>query len=216
MSQYLSRAFVAILCVCFVNVLHGVSPLQAQNPLSPDGLKIGDQAPDFTLKSVDGKLVGLRSFIESKGVILVFTCNHCPYSVKYEDRIVELHNVFSKQGFPVLAVNPNDSTVEPKDSYTMMQERATEKKFPFPYVVDETQTIARKYGARRTPQVFVLLRTRIGWTVEYIGAIDDNPDDAGKVESKFVEDAVNALINGTKPETATTKAIGCTIKWKKG
>ena len=216
MNQNSTRACVAKFCVLLAIVLQMVSPVQAQNPLAPDGIKIGDQAPDFTLKSVDGKLVGLRSFVESKGVILVFTCNHCPYSVKYEDRIIELHNKYASKGFPVLAVNPNDSTVEPKDSYTMMQERAADKKFLFPYLVDETQAIARKYGARRTPQVFVLLRTRTGWTVEYIGAIDDNPDDAGKAESKFVEDAVDALLNGAKPETATTKAIGCTIKWKKG
>lgn len=193
-----------------------VSPLHAQNPLAPDGLKVGDQAPDFTLKNVDGKLVGLRSFVDSKGVILVFTCNHCPYSVKYEDRIIELHNTFAAKGFPVLAVNPNDTVTVPEDAFTKMQERASEKKFPFPYVIDETQIVAKKYGARRTPHVFVLLRTRTGWTVEYIGAIDDNPDDASKTESKFVEDAVNALLKGTKPETATTKAIGCTIKWKKG
>ena len=216
MNQIFSRAIVAKLFVLIAVTLQMVSPLPAQNPLSPDGLKIGDQAPDFTLKSVDGKLVGLRSFVESKGVILVFTCNHCPYSVKYEDRIIELNDRYASRGFPVLAINPNDSTIEPKDSYTMMQERATEKKFLFPYLVDETQAIARKYGARRTPQVFVLLRTRTGWTVEYIGAIDDNPDDAGRAESKFIEDAVDALLNGTKPETATTKAIGCTIKWKKG
>ncbi|MBC8125220.1 MAG: thioredoxin family protein, partial [Candidatus Kapabacteria bacterium] len=160
MNQIFSRAIVAKLCVLIAVTLQMVSPLSAQNPLSPDGLKIGDQAPDFTLKSVDGKLVGLRSFVESKGVILVFTCNHCPYSVKYEDRIIELNDRYASKGFPVLAINPNDSTVEPKDSYTMMQERATEKKFLFPYLVDETQAIARKYGARRTPQVFVLLRTR--------------------------------------------------------
>ncbi len=191
-------------------------PLPAQNPLSPDGVKVGDQAPDFVLRNVDGKIVGPRSFSDAKGLILVFTCNHCPYSVKYEDRIIALHNEFAAKGFPVLAVNPNDSVTVPEDAYSKMQERAAEKKFPFPYVVDETQAVAKKYGARRTPHVFVLLRTRTGWTVEYIGAIDDNPDDATKVDATFVADAVNALLNGTKPSVATTKAIGCTIKWKKG
>lgn len=199
-----------------VTLLALVSPVQAQNPLSPDGLKIGDKAPDFALQSVDGKLVALSSFVDAKGVILVFTCNHCPYSVKYEDRIIALHEAYATKGFPVLAVNPNDSVTVPEDSFSNMKERAATKKFPFPYVVDATQAIAQKYGARRTPHAYVLLRTRTGWTVEYIGAIDDNADDADKVGSKFVEEAVEALLKGTKPATATTKAIGCTIKWKKG
>lgn len=193
-------------------VLH----LNAQNPLSPDGLKVGDNAPDFTLRNVDGKLVGLRSFTEAKGAILIFTCNHCPYAVKYEDRIIALHAQFASRGYPVLAVNPNDSIAVPEDAYSKMQERAHEKKFEFPYLIDETQSVARMYGARRTPHVFVLLRTHTGWTIEYIGAIDDNSDDAGRADAKFVEDAVHALIKGTKPATTLTKAIGCTIKWKKG
>lgn len=216
MDHITIRSFAVTLCLLLAFFGGVGSPLQAQNPLAPDGLKVGDAAPDFILKNVDGKLVGLRSFVESKGVILVFTCNHCPYSVKYEDRIIALHTMFAAKGFPVLAVNPNDTVTVPEDSFAKMQERASEKKFPFPYVIDETQAVAKKYGARRTPHVFVLLRTRTGWTIEYIGAIDDNPDDASKTESKFVEDAVNALLSGTKPETATTKAIGCTIKWKKG
>ncbi len=197
-------------------ILAMACPLMAQNPLSPDGVKVGDAAPDFVLKNVDGKAVGLRSFPDAKGVILVFTCNHCPYSVKYEDRIIALHEEFAPKGFPVLAVNPNDSATVPEDAFSKMQERAAEKKFPFPYVYDETQMIAKRYGARRTPHVFVLLRTRTGWTVEYIGAIDDNAEDASKVDAAFVANAVRALLDGTKPATATTKAIGCTIKWKKG
>lgn len=205
-----------LFCLGLAIVFAWVSPLQAQNPLSPDGLKISDQAPDFALRSVDGKLVALSSFVDAKGVILVFTCNHCPYSIKYEDRIIALHEKYAAKGYPVLAVNSNDSVTVPEDSFSKMQERSQAKKFPFPYVVDETQSIAKKYGARRTPHAFVLLRTRTGWTVEYIGAIDDNADDADKVGSKFVEDAVEALLKGTKPATATTKAIGCTIKWKKG
>lgn len=212
----MKRFSAALLAACYALLVLSVSPVLAQNPLSPDGLKVGDFAPDFTLKNVDDKLVGLRSFTDAKGVILVFTCNHCPYSVKYEDRIIALHGQFAKQGFPVLAINPNDTVAVPEDGFSKMQERAKEKKFEFPYVIDETQAVARMYGARRTPHVFVLLRTRTGWTVEYIGAIDDNPDDASKAETRFVEDAVNELIKGNKPNTAVTKAIGCTIKWKKG
>lgn len=188
----------------------------AQSTTAPDGLKVGDNAPDFLLKNIDGTAVGPRTYSAAKGLILVFTCNHCPYSVKYEDRIIALHKEFAPKGFPVLAVNPNDSVVSPEDSYTKMQKRAADKAFPFAYVYDETQVVAQRYGARRTPHVFVLLRTRIGWTVEYIGAIDDNADDAADATKLFVADAVNALLKGTKPAQAVTKAIGCTIKWKKG
>jgi peroxiredoxin len=188
----------------------------AQNPMAPEGVKVGDNAPDFVLKNIDGTVVGPRTYSAAKGLILVFTCNHCPYSVKYEDRIIALHKEFAAKGFPVIAVNPNDSIVSPEDSYSKMQKRAADKAFPFAYLYDETQVVAQRYGARRTPHVFVLLRTRIGWTVEYIGAIDDNADNAADATQFFVADAVNALLKGPKPAQATTKAIGCTIKWKKG
>lgn len=197
-------------------MLVACSAVYAQNPMAPEGLKVGDNAPDFVLKNVDGAVVGPRTYSAAKGLILVFTCNHCPFSVKYEDRIIALHREFAPKGFPVLAVNPNDSTVSPEDSYSKMQQRAKDKAFPFPYLYDETQVVAQRYGARRTPHVFVLLRTRIGWTVEYIGAIDDNADDSKEATQLFVADAINALLKGTKPAQATTKAIGCTIKWKKG
>ena len=197
-------------------LLMACSVTLAQNPMAPEGLKVGDNAPDFVLKNVDGAVVGPRTYSAAKGLILVFTCNHCPFSVKYEDRIIALHREFAPKGFPVLAVNPNDSIVSPEDSYSKMQQRAKDKAFPFSYLYDETQVVAQRYGARRTPHVFVLLRTRIGWTVEYIGAIDDNADDPKQATQFFVADAVNALLKGTKPAQATTKAIGCTIKWKKG
>ncbi|MBN9400284.1 MAG: thioredoxin family protein ['Candidatus Kapabacteria' thiocyanatum] len=181
----------------------------------PDGVKVGDQAPDFLLKNVDGRMVGPRSFLEAKGLIVVFTCNHCPYSVKYEDRIIDLHKKYAAKGYPVVAINPNDPKVSPEDSFEKMKVRAEEKSFPFPYVFDESQQTALKYGARRTPHVFVLNRVRTGWAVEYIGAIDDNPDDAAAAGDKFVEAAVDALLAGKSPAMNSTKAIGCTIKWKK-
>lgn len=181
----------------------------------PDGVKPGDIAPNFILNNVDGKRVGLASYLDAKGVILVFTCNHCPYSVKYEDRIIALHKAFGPKGFPVLAINPNDTVVSPEDSFAKMQERAQEKSFPFPYLFDADQKVAKAYGARRTPHVFLLKRTPKHFIVEYIGAIDDNPNDANAVDEKFVEKAIAELVDGKPVTTQTTKAIGCTIKWKK-
>lgn len=181
----------------------------------PQGVKVGDIAPDFTLKNVDMQTVGLKSYKEAKGLIVVFTCNHCPYSVKYEERIKALHADFAAKGFPVVAINSNDTTVVPEDSFENMIIRAKDKEFKFPYLIDPSQNIAKAYGARKTPHVFVLNKTRAGFVVEYIGAIDENPDDATQPGQTFVADAVNSLLAGQKPTATMTKAIGCTIKWKK-
>ena len=123
-----------VLCAC--------SMMMAQNPIAPEGVKIGDNAPEFVLKNVDGAVIGPRTYSAAKGLIIVFTCNHCPYSVKYEDRIIALQREFAAKGFPLIAVNPNDTVVSPEDSYAKMQKRAADKAFPFPYLFDETQVVA--------------------------------------------------------------------------
>ncbi len=180
----------------------------------PDGVSVGDKAPDFIVKNIDGRNVGLSSFQEVEGVILIFTCNHCPYSKAYEDRIIAMHKQWAPKGWPVLAVNPNDPDREPEDSFEKMQERAKEKEFPFPYAMDETQNVAKAYGARRTPHVFLLKKEKTGFRVVYIGAIDDNARDPQNVEAQFVANAITAIQDGKQPELTATKAIGCTIKWR--
>ena len=179
-----------------------------------DGVTLGGLAPEFKLRNVDGKKVELSDFDTQKGAIIIFTCNHCPYSVKYEDRIIELHRHFAPKGYPVIAINPNDPVKVPEDSFENMKIRAREKNFTFPYLIDETQEIARAYGAKRTPHVFVVANTAEGRRVLYIGSIDDNASDPEAVETFFVRDAVNAILDGKVPPTTFTKAIGCTIKWK--
>ncbi len=179
------------------------------------GYQIGDVATDFNLRNVDGKMVKLADFKKAKGFIVVFTCNHCPFSQAYEQRIINLHNKYAAKGYPVIAINPNDAKREPEDSYAKMQELAKAKKYPFVYLHDETQQIAKTYGATRTPHVFVIQKTKAGNTVQYIGAIDDNYEDEKQVKEKHVELAVNALLNGKAVAKTNTKAIGCTIKWKK-
>jgi peroxiredoxin len=179
------------------------------------GYQIGDVATDFNLRNVDGKMVKLADFKKAKGFIVVFTCNHCPFSQAYEQRIINLHNKFAAKGYPVIAINPNDAKREPEDSYAKMQELAKAKKYPFVYLHDETQQIAKTYGATRTPHVYVVQKTKVGNTVQYIGAIDDNYEDEKQVKEKHVELAVNALLNGKAVAKTNTKAIGCTIKWKK-
>lgn len=179
---------------------------------SNDGLKIGDTAPDFRLKNVDGKMVSLADYKDAKGYIVIFSCNHCPFVIKYEDRMIALHREFAPKGYPVIAINPNDPEVQPADSFDKMVERAKEKNFPFAYLFDEGQKVFPQYGATRTPHVFLLDKQR---KVRYIGAIDDNVEDPDKVEEQYLANAIIALENGLDPDPAFTKAIGCTIKVKK-
>ena len=200
------------LFLSLVSIVLGFTTIVANDLAS--GVTIGDKAPDFRLMNVDSQMVSLSSFKGAKGIILVFTCNACPFAKAYEDRIIALHKKFYSEGWPVLAINPNDPVIEPEDSFENMQIRAKEKEYPFAYAFDSTQNTAKAYGARRTPHVYLLTNTKTGFVVDYIGAIDDSPRDAEAVKARFVEDAINALNNGKAPSVTTTKAIGCAIKWR--
>ncbi len=178
------------------------------------GYKVGDIASDFNLKNVDGKYISLKDYSEAKGVVVIFTCNHCPYAQAYQDRIIAIDKKYKPLGIPVIAINPNDPKIVPDDSYEKMIERAKEKAFTFPYVLDETQEIHRKYGAKRTPDVFLLQKVGKVFIVRYIGAIDDNYEDASKVMHPYLVNAIDALLAGRSPEPSFTKAIGCSIKDK--
>jgi peroxiredoxin len=187
----------------------------ASRPLE-HGYKIGDEATDFSLKNVDGTMVslGMIKYSSAKGFIIVFTCNHCPFSQKYEDRIIALNKKYESLGFPVIAINPNDPEREPEDSFENMQKRAKEKGFTFPYLVDETQRLTYFYGAERTPHVYVLKKDAGKYKVAYIGAIDDDIHNTKDKKVKYVEAAVDELLAGKPVTTTTTKAVGCGIKWK--
>ncbi|WP_336128359.1 thioredoxin family protein [Mesoflavibacter sp. CH_XMU1422-2] len=177
-----------------------------------EGYKIGDIATDFKLENIDGSMVSLSDFNEAKGFIVTFTCNTCPYAVAYEDRIEALNKKYASKGYPVIAIMPNNTDVKPGDNMEAMQKRAKEKGFTFPYLIDKGQKIYPQYGATKTPHVYVLQKTKKGNVVKYIGAIDDNFQDANAVKTKYVEDAVNALLSGNEIKVKETKAIGCTIK----
>lgn len=178
------------------------------------GYKVGDTARDFKLKNIDGKMVSLADYEDAKGFIVIFSCNHCPYVKAYESRIVALDKKYADLGYPVIAINANDPEAYPSDNYENMQKNAKEKGFTFPYLVDETQEIAKTYGAQKTPHVYVLKKTGKELKVQYIGAIDDNTESPEKVKTTYVENAVNALLAGKEVPVKETKAIGCTIKWK--
>ena len=179
------------------------------------GYKVGDKANDFKLMNIDDKMVSMADYKDAKGFIVVFTCNHCPFAKKYEDRIVALDKKYKPLGYPVIAINPNDPSQNAEDDFATMKKRAKEKGFTFPYLHDETQATANAYGAKVTPHVFIVKREAGASIVKYIGAIDDNSDDATKVKEKYVESAVDNLLAGKPVSPDFTKGIGCTVKWKK-
>lgn len=186
----------------------------ASSALMAQGYAVGDAATDFSLKNIDGKMVSLADYKQAKGFIVVFTCNHCPYAVAYEDRIIALDKKYKPLGYPVIAINPNDPAAQPLDSYAAMQVRAKEKGFTFPYLLDDGQTIYPQYGAEKTPHVFVLKKTVNKQVVSYIGAIDNNYRNAAEATEHYVADAVDALLAGKAPAVTKTVAIGCSIKVK--
>lgn len=177
-----------------------------------DGYKVGDLATDFKLQNVDGKMVSLADYKGAKGYIVIFTCNTCPYAQAYEDRIIELDKKYSGKGYPVIAIMPNNPVSKPGDNMEAMQARAKQKSYPFPYLIDQGQKIYPQYGATKTPHVYVLQKTKKGNEVKYIGAIDDNYQDVNAVNTKYVEDAVDALLASKEIKVTQTKAIGCSIK----
>jgi len=182
----------------------------------PNGLRVGDYAPGFSLKNIDGTMVALTDYSEAKGFVVIFSCNHCPYVKLYEDRMVALNEASVALGYPVIAINPNDPTEYPDDSYENMIERARQKGFTFPYLLDASQETAKAYGAARTPHVFLLQKEEgEKYKVVYIGAIDDDTQGVKEDRIPYVLNAIDAVQKGEKPNPDFTKAIGCSIKWKK-
>jgi peroxiredoxin len=177
--------------------------------IESEGLNVGDTAPQINLKGVDGSNFSFEESKDIKGWIVTFTCNTCPYSVMYEDRLIALHNEFAPKGYPVVAINPNDPAAKAGDSYKDMVVRAGEKSFPFVYLFDEGQHVYPAFGASRTPHVFLLDNTR---KVRYIGAIDDSARDPEMVKERYVANAIAAIESGKEPKPNFTKAIGCSIK----
>jgi len=182
------------------------------NSTTYQGYDIGDLATDFKLENIDGKFVSLSDFKDAKGFIVVFTCNTCPYAVLYEDRIEALNKKYAIQGYPVIAIMPNNVETKPGDSMESMRKRALSKGFTFPYLMDVGQKIYPLYGATKTPHVYVLESTSSGPIVRYIGGIDDNYKNASLVKTNYVEEAIESLKNGVAIKQTKTKAIGCSIK----
>jgi peroxiredoxin len=178
------------------------------------GYEVGDTVADFKLKNTNGKMVALTDYKNAKGVIVIFDCNTCPYSKAYNDRIIALNTKYASKGFPVVAIQPNDPTISPGDSFEEMVKHAEKNGYEFPYLFDESQSVSKAFGATNTPHTFVLKKEGNTFKVAYIGAIDDSARDKNAITKKYVEEAVDALLSGKEVTTDKTKAIGCTIKWK--
>jgi len=172
-------------------------------------LDIGDPMPSFSLPATDGMRVRSET-IKDPVLVVVFTCNHCPYAESYEDRLIALGNEFDEEGVLFVLINSNDATSYPEDSFEQMQVRYAEKDFPFPYCFDETQETARAFGALCTPHCFVFDRDR---QLQYKGRIDDNWEEPENVTEHNLHDAIAAVLKGDELPVAEANAIGCSIKW---
>lgn len=174
-------------------------------------LQIGSTIPDFELHAVDGKTYSVNSFKDQKVLIIIFSCNHCPYVQAYENRIIQIQKDYSSSGVAIAAINSNDKVKYPEDSFEEMKKRGELKKFNFYYLRDEDQSVARSFDAAHTPELFVFDSER---KLVYHGKIDDNWQDENKVKTKYLRNALDELLSGNEISVPETFSIGCTIKWK--
>lgn len=179
--------------------------------MATKNLKIGSALPVFRLKGIDEKVYSESSFSNKKILVVIFSCNHCPYVQAYEDRIKEIQAEYEGKGVIVIAINSNDETGYPEDSFENMKTRAKDKGFNFPYLRDDEQSVAREFDASHTPEVFVFDEER---KLRYHGKIDDNWKEPDEVRSRYLKDAIEELLKGEEISVPETYSIGCTIKWK--
>jgi peroxiredoxin len=174
-------------------------------------LKLGSRIPEFNLPAVDGKNYSLSSFGDKKALIIVFSCNHCPYVQAYEDRIIEIQKDYGDLGVAIAAINSNDAVKYPEDSFEEMKKRSAVKKFNFLYLRDEDQRVAKNFDAAHTPEIFLFNQDS---KLVYHGKIDDNWQEEQKVKTKYLRNALDELFAGKEISVPETYSIGCTIKWK--
>ncbi len=175
-------------------------------------VRIGDRILPFRLPGTDGRMHAVEDYADRAVLVVIFSCNHCPYVQAWEDRMIALQRAYADRGVQFLLINSNDPEQYPEDSFPRMKERAEQKGYPFPYLYDETQEVARAYGAERTPEVFVFDRERV---LRYHGAIDDNYEDPNAVKHHYLRDALEAVLAGREVPVSETRPVGCTIKWRR-
>ena len=174
-------------------------------------IKLNEPYINFLLPSTDGNDVSLDMASLGEYKLVIFSCNHCPYAQAWEDRIINIQKKYKSNGLSIIMISSNDAEKYPEDNFTKMKERHSEKKFNFSYLYDETQEVAKMYGAERTPEVFLFNELGL---LKYQGTIDDNYENENNVNKKYLEDAIESIIQGKDPEISSTDPVGCTIKWK--
>lgn len=174
-------------------------------------LRPGDHMIEFKLPGVDNQKYTAHEFKGKKAIVIIFSCNHCPYVQAWEDRMIEIQKDYADRDVQLVAINSNDPQKYSEDNFENMKKRAQEKGFNFPYLYDESQEIAHAYGAERTPEVFLFDGKAM---LRYHGAIDDNYEDPAEVQKHYLRDALDSVLAGDNPEIPSTPPVGCTIKWK--
>lgn len=176
------------------------------------GTQIGGYAPDFELPGTDGSVHHLARYLEqSRAVVVVFMCNHCPYVTLYLDRLKQIQSDFKGQGLTLIGINPNDADQFPEDSFEKMKPFAADNQICFPYIRDVTQEVAHTFGAKKTPHVFLLNQQGV---LCYDGAIDDDPQDSKSVKTTYLRDAIARVLAGEPIVPTSTDPIGCSVKWR--
>ena len=175
-------------------------------------MEIGDSLFNFKLKGTDNKLYDKYTYADRYALVLIVTCNHCPYSRAYWKRLVRMYKKYEEDNLAIIIINPNDAKQYPEDSFERMQELKKELKLPFPYLHDETQEIAKLLKATKTPEAFVFNSKR---KLVYKGAIDDNWENESMVTRVYLEDAIEYTLDGMEPDFTEVPTVGCSIKWKK-
>lgn len=176
----------------------------------PEELALGKNAPAFALPGTDGKTYAFKDVAGPKGTLVVFTCNHCPFAKAYQERLIALTAKYKPLGIGVAGISSNDAGAYPDDAFPKMKERATEMKYNFPYLYDETQSVALAYGPKVTPHCFLFDAKGV---LVYRGRVDDAAKEA-EVTKRELAEALDALVAGKPVTTAATTAFGCGIKWK--
>lgn len=201
----LSLASVMLVCIILVSFKYNI--------LSNTSV-IGKCVNDFRLKNVDNNFVSLSKIKGAKGFIIVFTCNHCPFAKLYTNRFNELNNRFKPLGVPLIAINSMDSLLYKEETFNLMKERAEKEKYNFLYLQDPSQIVGKDFGAKHTPQAYVIWRENNKWAIKYSGAIDDDGENPSKAHP-FIANAVNDLLSGKKVTNPETESFGCRIFYRK-
>lgn len=175
--------------------------------------ELGKNLPDFNLKNIDGNNLNSKDYSNTKVLVVVFICNHCPYVIAAQSRITAIARDYNAKGVALIAINSNDATQYPEDSFEEMQAHSKRENFVFPYLYDPTQEVARAFNAVCTPDPFMFENTDQGFKLRYHGRVDNNWKDESKVTVRDLRDALDAIILGKLPSPNQVPAMGCSIKW---